>query len=145
MEAINKPKINMKVYLVFAKRHMEDFESRRQTIMWSECKALCLEKTRHSSPNTIPIVKHGGGSIMLWGCFSVAGTVKLVKIEGKMNGAKYRQILYGSLLQSANDLRLGRSLRFQKDNDPKHTAKALLEWLKNKNVKVLSGPTNAQT
>jgi hypothetical protein len=34
-------------------------------------------------------VKHGGGSIMLWGCFSVARTVRLVRIEGKMNREKY--------------------------------------------------------
>jgi hypothetical protein len=43
-------------------------------------------------PGTIPMVKYGGGNIMLWRCFSAAGTGRLVRIEGKMNGAKYREI-----------------------------------------------------
>ena len=42
---------------------------------------------------------------MLWDCFSVAG--RLVRIEGKMNGAKYREVLDENLLQIAEDLRLG--------------------------------------
>ena len=46
-------------------------------------------------------------SIMLCECFSVAGTGRLVRIEGKMNGEKYSEILDENLLQSAQDLRLG--------------------------------------
>ena len=64
--------------------------------------------TAHHLANTIPTVKHGGGSIVLWGCFSVAGTGRLVRIEVKMNAAMYRDILDENLLQSALDLRLGR-------------------------------------
>ena len=74
-------------------------------------------------PGTIPMVKHGGGSIMLWGCFSAAGTGRRVRIEAKMNGAKYRTIRDENLLQSAQDLRLGQKCTFQQDNNPKHTAK----------------------
>ncbi|KAI3374652.1 hypothetical protein L3Q82_021222 [Scortum barcoo] len=71
--------------------------------------------------NTIPTVKHGGGSIMLWGCFSAAGTGRLVRIEGKMNAAMYRDILDENLLQSALDLRLGRRFIFQQDNEHEST------------------------
>jgi hypothetical protein len=57
----------------------------------------------------------------------VAGTGRLVRIEGKMNGAKYREILDENLPQSAQDLRLGRRFTFQQDNDPKHTTKTMQE------------------
>ena len=57
--------------------------------------------TSHHPENIIPTVKHGGGSIMLWGCFSSARTGTLVRIEGMMDGAKYREILGGNLFQSS--------------------------------------------
>jgi hypothetical protein len=60
-----------------------------------------------------PTVKHGGVSIMLWGCFPAAVTGRLVRIEAKRNGTKYREILDENLLQSAQDLRLGQSFTFQ--------------------------------
>uniref|UniRef100_A0AAZ3RP71 Transposase n=1 Tax=Oncorhynchus tshawytscha TaxID=74940 RepID=A0AAZ3RP71_ONCTS len=74
---------------------------------------------------------------MPWGCFSVAGTGRLVRIEGKMNGAKYRDIFDENLLQSAQDLGLGPRFTFQQDNDPKHTAKTMQEWLRDKSLNVL--------
>ncbi len=33
----------------------------------------------------LPTVKHGGGSVMVWGCMSAAGTGELQFIEGTMN------------------------------------------------------------
>jgi hypothetical protein len=55
---------------------------------------------------TITKVKHGVTSIMQWGCFSADRTGKLGRIEGQMNGAKYREILDENLLQSTQELRL---------------------------------------
>jgi hypothetical protein len=64
---------------------------------------------------------------MLWGCFSAAGTVRLVRIKGKMNRAKDREILDENLLQSAQDFRLWRRFTFKQDNNPKHTVKKIQE------------------
>ncbi|MGH0121821.1 UNVERIFIED_CONTAM: hypothetical protein FKN15_068807 [Acipenser sinensis] len=58
---------------------------------------------------------------MLWGCSSLAGTGKLVRVEGKMDGAKYRQIPEENLLQSAKDLRLGRRFTLLSTNNPHPT------------------------
>ncbi len=41
----------------------------------------------------LPTVKHGGGSIMVWGCMSTAGTGELRFIEGNMDSNMYCDIL----------------------------------------------------
>ena len=61
------------------------------------------------------------------GMFLISTDCALVRIEGKMDGAKYRKILKENLLPSTRKLKLGRKFTFQHDNDPKHTAKATLE------------------
>ena len=55
---------------------------------------------RKRNAEYIPTVKHGGGNLMLWGCFSAKGTGRLHRIEGRMNGAMYREILGNNLLPS---------------------------------------------
>jgi hypothetical protein len=59
-----------------------------------------------TSGGNLPPSLCGGGGIMLWVCFSVAGTGRLVRIEGKMNGAKYREILDENLLQTGAKVHL---------------------------------------
>ena len=73
----------------------------------------------------------------------VEASWKLVRIEGMMDGAKYREILEGNLFQSSRDLRLGRRFNFQQDNEPKHTDKATLEWFKGKQLNVLEWPSQS--
>ncbi len=41
----------------------------------------------------LPTVKHGGGSVMVWGWMSAAGTGELQFIEGTMNANMYCDIL----------------------------------------------------
>ncbi|KAG2465241.1 TCB1 transposase, partial [Polypterus senegalus] len=146
---------HMAARLEFAKRHLKYSQNMRNKILWSDVTKIELfgvnarghiwrkPGTAHRQANTIPTVKHGGGSIMLWGCFSVAGTGRLVRIKGKMTAAMYRDILDENLLQNALDLRLGRRFIFQQDNDPKHTAKISKEWLQDNSVNVLEWPSQS--
>ena len=105
-------------------------------VVWSDetkIELLAIQENYMSGANPTPLITRepyphsGGGSIVRWGCFSSAGTGKQVRIEGMMDGAKYRDILEGNLFQSSRDLRLGRRFTFQQDNDSKHTAKATLK------------------
>ena len=94
----------------------------RNKIIWSdetkiELFGLNAKCDIWRKPGTTPTVKHGGGNIMLWGCLSAAGTERLVGIEGKMNRAKYREVLDENMLQCTQDLRLGPGLTLQQDND----------------------------
>ncbi len=141
------------------KKHLKDSKMVTNKILWSDetkIELLGLNSKRyvwrkpgtaHHLSNTVPTVKHGGGS--MWGGVgwggggSAAGTGRLVAIEGKMNAAKYRDILDENLLQSVQDLRLGRRFTFQQDNDPKLTAKITKEWLHNNSVTVLEWPSQS--
>ncbi len=61
----------------------------------------------------LPTVKHGGGSVMVWGCMSAAGEIQF--IERTMNSNMYCDILKQSMIPSLQ--RLGRRAVFQHDNE----------------------------
>ncbi len=68
-----------------------------------------------STKYVLPTVKHGGGSVMIWGWMSAAGTGELQFIVGTINANMYCDILKQSMIPSIR--RLGHRAVFQHDND----------------------------
>ncbi len=76
---------HMKARMEFAKKHLKDSKMVTNKILWSDetkielfglnSKRYVWRKpgTAHHLSNTVPTVKHGGGSIMLWGVFQLQG------------------------------------------------------------------------
>ncbi len=91
----------------------------------------------YKDKGVLPTVKHGGGSVMVWGCMDATGTGELTFIEGTMNTNMYCDILKQSMIPFLR--RLGRRAVFQHDNDFKHTSKITTALLKKLRVKVISG------
>ena len=70
---------------------------------------------------------------------AASGVGNLHFIDGIMNAECYEEILSTQMLPSASEL-LGHHYAFQHDNDPKHTAKRIMAFLKQKHVQVLEWP-----
>ena len=64
----------------------------------------------------VPTVKHGGGSVLMWGCMSAACVGELRFIDVIMNSQMYCSILKEKMLPSLRAL--GRRALFQHDNEP---------------------------
>ena len=92
-------------------------------------------------------IKHGGGSVMVWGCISAKGMGRLHRIDGIMRAQEYVEILEDSFLGSLKDLgyrRTGNSgVIFQQDNDPKHKSRLAMSWFKRHRVKLLDWPPSS--
>ncbi|KAK3574747.1 hypothetical protein QTP86_017526, partial [Hemibagrus guttatus] len=85
--------------------HLNDLEESWVKVLWSDetktelfgiNSTRCVWRRRNAAydpKNTILTIKHGGGNIMLWGCFSAKGTGQVHCIKGTIDGAMYHQIL----------------------------------------------------
>ncbi len=147
--------VHVQARLKFAREHLDDPNEDWENVIWSDetkielfgknsTRRVWRRKNAELHPkNTIPTVKHEGGNIMLWGCFSAKRPGRLICVKERMNGAMYREILCENLLPSARALKMKRGWVFQHDNDPKHTARATKEWLRKKHFKVLEWPSQS--
>ncbi|KAK3510621.1 hypothetical protein QTP70_011880 [Hemibagrus guttatus] len=147
--------VHVPAHLKFAREHLDDPEEDWENVIWSDetkielfgknstCRVWRRKNAELHPKNTIPTVKHGGGNIMLWGCFSAKGPGRLICVKERMNGAMYCEILRKNLLPSARALKMKHGWVYQHDNDPKHTTRAMKEWLRKKHFKVLEWPSQS--
>jgi len=85
------------------------------------------------------VVKHGGGSLMIWGCITWDGPGFMCRIDGRMDQHLYKAILNDELRQTIEYYALDHArVIFQHDNDSKHTAKKVREWLDNQPFSVIN-------
>ncbi|CAK9829697.1 Transposable element Tc1 transposase [Anthophora retusa] len=90
-----------------------------------------------------PTVKHGGGAVLVWGCFSAAGVGNLQFIEGILTGEKYVHILQQNLTVSAEKMNIQDSFILKMDNDPKHVCKVAKKYYNENNIQLLPWPAQS--
>lgn len=151
--AIRKPflrTVNKVKRLNWAKEHRNWTEDDWKKVLWSDeskfelfgCKRRVFVRRRPTEkmlPQCIqPTVKHGGGTVMVWGCFAGDTVGDLVKIEGILKKEGYHKILMHYAVPSGKRL-VGKGFVFQQDNDPKHASKLCRGYLANQEkLKILT-------
>ena len=69
---------------------------------------------------TVPTVKHGDGSVMVWSCLIRRGIGKLCVLDRIMDRFYYRDILQQNLFPSIDHFKFGQQYHFMNDNDRKN-------------------------
>lgn len=149
-------KKNIKARLNFAKKYEHYTEEDWRKVIWSDETKINRYTTdgrqwswkREGEPLTqkdfIQTVKHGGGNIKIWGCFTAFGVGSLQKIDGNMNKIMYLDILKSKLKETIENMPYPiNEVIFQQDNDPKHTAKVVKKWLHEQDFKLLEWPAQS--
>jgi len=89
-------------------------------------------------------VKHGGGSIKLWSCITYEGVGYIVKIDNTLDQHLYKDILEEDLMRTIEEYGIEKqAMIFQQDNDPKHTAASVKEWLSSQEFEVMEWPAQS--
>lgn len=159
MEKEKKPMLSVKAIkarLEFAKIHKDWTVEDWKRVIWSDetkINRFCsdgrewcwIRDSEQIQPRHVQqTVKHGGGSIMLWGCMTCHGPGFACKIDGTMDQVLYKNILEDELLHTIEYYGMdAKQVIFQHDNDPKHKAKSVQEWLSNQEFQVLSWPSSS--
>lgn len=142
--AVRKPfisKVNQKKRLDFALKYVDYPETFWNNVIFTDESKYNLfgndgkqrvwrkKNTALHQKNLSQTIKHGGGNVMVWGCFAASGVGSLEFIDGNMTADSYIDILRRNLHSSAEKLGVRSTFKFYQDNDPKHKAHKTREWL----------------
>ena len=91
--------INNKKRLAWAKKHKQWTSDQWKSVLWSDEAKFEIFGSKHCvcewmiSSCVVPTVKHGGGGVMVWGCFANDTVSDLFAIQGTLNQHDYHSIL----------------------------------------------------
>ena len=86
--------------------------------------------------NVVGTFKHGGGSVMIWGCMSSKGVGIIRKMEGKVKAVDYIETVSSSILPSGLSL-IGPNFIFQQDGCRIHTAESTMKLMESQGIRVM--------
>ena len=107
---------------------------------------ICIRRTTAEKYNQDCIIKpnkQGSGSIGIWCCMSYYGLGIHCIFDGRLNAARYIEILNNNLIESMRKLRQNQPFIFQQDNAPCHRAKKVVEWFADQKIEFLKWPANS--
>lgn len=83
---------------------------------------------------------------MVWGCMAAAGVGQMFVCEGRMNSAKYidvlESVLRSSLTRIFGDTNLD-EVKFQQDNAPCHKSATTMRWFRDNDLVLLDWPAQS--
>lgn len=87
-------------------------------------------------------VKFGGGSVMVFGMFSIQGTSPLVRLNNRVNASIYKHLLEDHVVPIINNSGINGAI-FMQDNATCHKAKSVMRCLQQHDFEIMDWPVQS--
>ena len=145
---------NRAARVAFARRHLHWCKADWRKVLFSDDSKFnmfgsdgvkyvrCPSGQRFNQNYITPTMKHGGGSVIVYGAFSLNGMGPLLRIEGTMTGQYYKDMMVDKVIPWANQ-NMPSGWILQQDNVPKHVSKVTKAAFQQHGITVLEWPSQS--